>query len=148
MGLRRYVVVLLAFPLAVAACGGSASAPGQPTATPVAQTIEVSLSDALRIEPAAMTVRAGQPVTFVVTNVGATDHEFFLGDEAAQAEHEAEMAAMGGMMPHDEPNGIAVKPGETKELTYTFDSAGEMLAGCHFASHYAGGMKATIMVTP
>ena len=36
------------------------------------------------------------PVTFVVTNSGTTDHEFYLGDEAAQAEHEKEMAAMGG----------------------------------------------------
>ena len=61
---------------------------------------------------------------FVVANSGATDHELHLGDEAAQAEHEKEMAAMGGMT-HDEPEGIAVKPSETKELTYTFAQAGK-----------------------
>ena len=38
-----------------------------------------------------MTVPAGVPVTFVVTNSGTTDHEFYLGDEDAQAEHEKEM---------------------------------------------------------
>ena len=38
-----------------------------------------------------MSVPGGVPVTFVVTNTGAIDHEFYLGDEDAQAEHEQEM---------------------------------------------------------
>jgi uncharacterized cupredoxin-like copper-binding protein len=108
--------------------------------------VEVNLTDALKIEPASMTVPAGVPVTFVVTNSGATDHEFYLGNEEAQAAHEKEMVEMGGMA-HDEPEGIAVKPGETKELTYTFAEAGQTLAGCHVVGHYGGGMKATITVT-
>ncbi len=89
---------------------------------------------------------AGVPVTFVVMNTGALEHEFYLGHEAAQAEHESEMQAMGGMG-HDEVNGIAVDPGETKELTFTFAEPGETLAGCHVAGHYAGGMKTAITVT-
>lgn len=97
------------------------------------------------MEPAAITVKAGQPVTFVVTNTGVTDHEFYLGDEAAQAEEETMMQS--GPMMGDSANGIGLKPGETKELTYTFATAGESLAGCHVAGHYAGGMKATITVT-
>jgi uncharacterized cupredoxin-like copper-binding protein len=56
------------------------------------------------------------------------------------------MQAMGGMG-HDEVNGIAVDPGETKELTFTFAEPGETLAGCHVAGHYAGGMKTAITVT-
>jgi uncharacterized cupredoxin-like copper-binding protein len=104
----------------------------------------VTLTDALKIEPASMTVPAGVPITFVVTNSGTVDHEFYLGDEEAQAEHEQEMADMG--MTHDEPEGIAVKPGETKELTYTFAEPGATLAGCHVVGHYGGGMKATITV--
>ena len=108
--------------------------------------IQVNLTDGLRIEPGSMTVPAGVPVTFVVTNRGATDHEFYLGDEEAQAAHETDMVEMGGMG-HDEPEGIAVKPGETKELTYTFAEAGQTLAGCHVAGHYGGGMRATITVT-
>jgi uncharacterized cupredoxin-like copper-binding protein len=123
-----------------AASGPSAAA------SAAATRVDVTLTDALKIEPAAMTVPAGVPVTFVVTNSGTTDHEFYLGDEAAQAAHENEMAEMGGMA-HDETEGIAVKPGETKELTYTFEVAGETLAGCHVAGHYGGGMKATITVT-
>jgi uncharacterized cupredoxin-like copper-binding protein len=145
--------------LLVAACSSGGASPAAPSAAtsaaPSAETsagpsaaatrIDVTLTDALKIEPATMTVPAGVPVTFVVTNSGATDHEFYLGDEEAQAEHEQEMAEMGGMA-HDEPEGIAVKPGETKELTYTFAEAGSTLAGCHVAGHYGAGMKAEITV--
>jgi uncharacterized cupredoxin-like copper-binding protein len=119
-----------------------------PAATPSgsAQTrINVTLTDALRIEPSNMTVPSSVPVTFVVTNSGATDHEFFLGDEEAQAEHEVEMQQMGGMT-HDEPTGIGVEPGQTKELTFTFPAPGQTLAGCHLAGHYAGGMRAAITI--
>lgn len=104
----------------------------------------MQLTDALKMEPAEMAVPAGVPVTFVVTNAGSIDHEFYLGDEAAQAEHEQEMQA--GGMAHDEPMGIGVKPGETKELTVTFPEAGSILAGCHVAGHYAGGMKASVEI--
>ena len=136
----------------VAACssgGASSSAPSAETSdapASAATRIEVSLVDTLRIEPSPMTVPAGVPVTFVVTNTGAIEHEFFIGDEAAQADHEAEMLEMGGMS-HDEPAGIAVDPGVTKELTFTFAEPGETLAGCHVVGHYGAGMKVTIVVT-
>jgi uncharacterized cupredoxin-like copper-binding protein len=111
-----------------------------------ATRIEVRLTDALKIEPAVMAVPVGVPVTFAVTNAGLIEHEFYLGDEAAQAMHDREMAA--GGMAHDEPEGIGVDPGETKELVYTFAQAGESTAGCHVVGHYGAGMKATITVTP
>lgn len=150
----RHILVIPALALLFAACsagGGSPSAPAASAAaspggaSAAATRIEVSLTDALRIEPSPMSVPAGVPVTFVVTNTGSLDHEFYLGDESAQQEHETEMQA--GAMSHDEPEGITVPPGETKELTYTFEARGETLAGCHVAGHYVGGMKATITVT-
>lgn len=125
----------------------STGSPSAPAAPPAAATrIEVRLTDALRIEPATMTVPSGVEVTFVVTNAGLLDHEFYLGDEEAQAAHETEMAT--GGMTHDEPEGIGLDPGETKELTFTFSEAGETLAGCHVVGHYAAGMRAAITVLP
>jgi uncharacterized cupredoxin-like copper-binding protein len=133
-------IALLPLLALVVGCSAGSAAPS------VSGTrIDVTLTDALRIEPANITVPAGMPVTFVVTNTGASDHEFYLGDEAAQAEHEREMQSMGGMM-HDEPNGIAIEPGQTEELTFTFADPGATLAGCHVAGHYAGGMWAAITV--
>jgi len=142
--------------LLVAACSTAAtstpssvpaSAPAsQPGGSVTPQTINVKLSDSLRMEPGAMTVRAGEPIRFVVTNVGSTNHEFYLGDEAAQMAHDREMTGMAGMT-HDEPQGIGLMPGETKSLEYTFAAPGTFQAGCHVTGHYAAGMKATITVT-
>ncbi len=152
----RHLTLAPTLILVAAACSSSGS-----TATPTtsassppasastgtkAQTVEVKLTDALRMEPAQMTVKVGQPMRFVVTNAGATNHEFYLGDEAAQGVHEQEMMSMSGMT-RDEPDGIFLKPGETKELTHTFSKAGAFVAGCHETAHYAGGMKAAIAVT-
>ena len=143
-----------AIALVVTACGsGSASPAASPAASAAAvasvapQRIEVTLTDALKVEPATMTVPAGVPVTFVVTNKGTVLHEFVLGDEEVQAEHETEMEEAGGMsMPEDEPNAIGVEPGTTKELTFTFEAPGTTFAGCHVVGHYGAGMKSTITV--
>jgi len=148
MRLSRLALVPAAS-LLMAACstGASVESPSAAaSASPAATRIEVTLNDSFTIEPASMAVLAGVPVTFVVTNAGAIAHEFYLGGEAAQAEHEEEMMAAGGMR-HDEPEGIGVDPGETKELTFTFEEPGETLAGCHEAGHYAAGMKAVVTVS-
>ena len=147
MRLRHLTLLPALILIIVAACSGAGAtvSPSAPAASAAPQRIEVTLSDSFTIELASTTVPAGVPVTFVVTNAGAIDHEFYVGDEAAQAEHEEEM--MAGGMRHDEPDGISVKPGETIELTHTFDEPGETLAGCHEPGHYAAGMKAAITVS-
>lgn len=145
--LSRRVLVLPALVVILAACSGngSGSSPAGASEPAAAATrIEVELSDSMQITPNPMEVPAGVPVTFVVHNSGSIEHEFVIGDEATQAEHEAEMAE--GGMGHDEENAILVDAGATKELTFTFDEPGETLAGCHVPGHYPAGMKATITV--
>ena len=154
-----HIAAIAAIAVALAACSGgststSTTAPSTATATasPVAGgssatavEVTVKLTDALKMEPASISVKAGVPVRFVVTNSGATDHEFFLGDEAAQMGHGQEMSAMPGM--NDGHAGIGLKAGETKTLEYTFAKAGSYLAGCHVNGHYEAGMMATVTVT-
>lgn len=146
--------LIAAIAVALAACSGGSTPttlPSAATASPVAGSsataveVIVKLTDALKMEPASISVKAGVPVRFVVTNGGATDHEFFLGDEAAQMGHGQEMSAMPGM--NDSQAGIGLKAGETKTLMYTFAKAGSYLAGCHVSGHYEAGMMATITVT-
>ncbi|HKZ91283.1 MAG TPA: hypothetical protein VJZ50_04025 [Candidatus Limnocylindrales bacterium] len=105
----------------------------------------MTMTDELRFEPGRFGFSAGETVRFEVTNAGEIRHEFFIGDAAAQAVHEAEMREMGGMA-HDEPNGIAVDPGESKVLEHTFAVAGSVLIGCHELGHYDAGMVATVEV--
>ena len=135
--------LVLVLALALAACS-SAAPTVAPDASPSTR-VEVRLTDALRIEPSPLLVPAGVPVTFVVTNTGVLDHELFFGDEAAQEQHQQELAQAGGIA-HDGPNGIALEPGETREFTYTFEAGDVFLAGCHVPGHYPAGMKAEVVV--
>lgn len=116
--------------------------PGNPS--DATRTIEISTRDPYRFDPEALEVEAGETVTFVVTNEGDQDHEFVLGDEEYQESHGDEMAA--GEM-HHEGNAVAVAPGKTEKLTWTFPSEGEVQYGCHVAGHYAGGMVGVISVS-
>jgi len=109
------------------------------------RVVEVVAGDDLRFVPDTLTVDAGEVVTFRVTNEGSIVHDFTVGDEETQAEHEAEMAEMPGMV-HDEPNLLTLDPGETAELTWRFATPGTVLLGCHQPGHYAGGMVATVDV--
>jgi uncharacterized cupredoxin-like copper-binding protein len=123
----------------------SASTSAGPAASGQGTRIEVKLTDQLKMEPALINVPSGVPVTFVVTNVGALDHEFFVGDERAQADREAAMTGA-TTSPPDQAKLVGVKPGQSKELTVTFAASPGMLAGCHVAGHYLAGMKATIAI--
>jgi uncharacterized cupredoxin-like copper-binding protein len=111
------------------------------------RTIEIIATDDFRFDPAELAVEAGETITFRVVNQGVLPHEFTLGDEATQAEHEAEMAEMEGMtMATDEPNSIGLAAGETKEITWRFTAPGMVLIGCHTPGHYAAGMRGEVAV--
>jgi uncharacterized cupredoxin-like copper-binding protein len=93
MRLSRLALVS-AVVLLVAACSAAATptpssvAASQPAGSATLQTVEVKLWDSLRMDPATMTLRAAQPIRFVVTNMSSTNHEFYLGDDAAQMAHD------------------------------------------------------------
>jgi uncharacterized cupredoxin-like copper-binding protein len=152
-------VVVLA--LVLAACGQATTNPttiveadhssdfwfGEPADPDEAdRTVDITADDTFRFSPTDLTVAAGETITFTVTNAGQLPHEFTLGDAAIQDDHEAEMTEMGGMSMPDEPNSIGVAAGETKQLTFRFTQAGEVLIGCHVPGHYAAGMKGLITV--
>jgi Cu+-exporting ATPase len=117
------------------------------------RTVVVNTDNSLDFSTDRIQVKAGETVAFVISNTGDLPHEFVIGDEAEQAEHEAEMATEGGEEAgHNEgqANSVDVPPGETVTLIYTFDEddAGETLFGCHVPGHYAGGMYGTIEILP
>ncbi len=168
----RVLAILIPIALLLVACSGStpaltwtsapstsASAVATPTATsaptvgptlapsvaPLSGEVNVVMSDAMRFAPDAITVKAGEEVTFVVRNDGVIVHEFLVGNEEEQLEHAAEMAE-GGMMSHGHDNALSLEAGETGSLTMTFAEAGSLLIGCHEPGHYDAGMNATLMV--
>jgi uncharacterized cupredoxin-like copper-binding protein len=123
--------------------------------------VRVVMNDRFRYRPSAIMVLAGATVTFVVTNAGKLPHEFVLGSRATQLDHERQMQAApsggghahthGGAGPtgdatRDATAALAVPPGGTRRLTWTFDEPGLVLYGCHVLGHWAAGMKGTIVV--
>lgn len=172
---RTAGTLLLLVPLLLAACssGDGPSAEGSPTMSmsmpgsmggqgssgddtsafgmpgqeaDVDRTIEISQFDTFRFEPASVSVSVGETVMFEVTNQGTARHEFVIGDDAFQADHETEMVDSGGMAMADEPSAITVEPGETKSVIWTFSEPGTFKYGCHVSGHYAAGMVGTIDV--
>jgi uncharacterized cupredoxin-like copper-binding protein len=161
--LAGLIAALSALTLLVSACGGEEHGDGHEAATSVAGTIpgapadaadadreiQIQTLDQLAFDPESVEVEAGETITFVIENTGEIDHEFVLGDEAYQAEHADEMSGgeHGGGHGSELENAIEVEPGETAELTWTFEEEAELLFGCHEPGHYDGGMVGAISVT-
>ena len=107
---------------------GTASAP---------RVVRVIASEALRLYPDVVTVKAGETITFEVTAMGMATHEFMVGpaaDVAADTAGTPEVADISMM--------------QTKSLTYTFNGPGPFAFACHASGHYEAGMRGTITVVP
>lgn len=142
---------LLATALAVAlvatACGSDDNASGNDVGGESPRTIEIEMQDNKYV-PETVSVEAGETVRFVFTNDGEVTHDAFIGDDAAQDDHEQEMnGEMGGEHGMGDTDALTVEAGETGELTHTFEADDEVLIGCHEPGHYEGGMRLAIDVT-
>ena len=116
--------------------------PGE--ATNVKRTIVLSATD-IKFAPTQLTIAAGDTVKFEIRNEGKLDHEFILGSEAEQVEHDKDMTAMAGMkITH--VNGVSVAPGRTGTLIWTFTKAGSLQYACHVPGHYVAGMVGQITI--
>jgi len=120
---------------------GPASAPGPGQAGFVAGTqanprvVRVVATPQLRFLPDSVTIQAGETITFEVTTMGPTVHEFMVGpaaDVAADKAGTPEVADIGMM--------------QTGSLTYTFTGPGPFAFACHAPGHYEAGMTGTIAV--
>lgn len=127
----------------------TSAAASTPNSAQASRTLAITTGDDMRFTPAAITVSAGETIAFEVTNTGMVPHEFVIGDEAVQQEHEQEMVggdSMAGMV--DETSyAVDVPAGKTATLTYTFDKQGTLLYGCHVPGHYGAGMRGSITIT-
>jgi uncharacterized cupredoxin-like copper-binding protein len=95
-------------------------------------------------EPSLVTVPAGRPVTFIITNTDPIDHEWIVGDAADHERHRT------GTEPvHDaRPTEITIPAGTQKLTTVTFAASGSELFICHLPGHEAYGMVGTVLITP
>lgn len=123
---------------------------GEPgTPSKVDRVVKITMRD-LSFEPNELDMTAGETIRFVVTNAGAVDHDFTLGDAATQIAHRKEMAeameTSGGMHHHHDANAITVKAGEVRELIWKFTEPGRLEFDCNVPGHYEAGMGGVILV--
>ncbi|EQD65005.1 blue (type 1) copper domain protein, partial [mine drainage metagenome] len=112
----------------------------------VTRTIRIQALDTMRFSPSIVHVEPGQTVRFVVTDAGRLDHEFVIGDQREQEAHERKMEAHSDMPMHD-PNGISLKPGQTRSILWRFpDRPMRLEYACHEPGHFAAGMIGQIVV--
>jgi uncharacterized cupredoxin-like copper-binding protein len=111
----------------------------------VQRTIDVHMSDAMRFTPDRLTLRQGETVRLVLHNDGQTLHEFVLGTPAELDRHAALMLRFPNMQ-HDEPYMAHVPPGQTGEIVWTFNRAGDFDFACLIAGHYQAGMVGRLAV--
>lgn len=123
---------------------------GQPgSENKVTRTVEISIKETaggdMVFEPDAIHIESGAVVRFVISNLGAMDHEFFLGSFDEIAEHQLWMRDHPDMQ-HDDPNAISISSGQTDELVWEFSEMTNLEFVCLFPGHRQAGMWGVIMV--
>ncbi|GAB1386676.1 hypothetical protein MASR1M59_18240 [Melaminivora sp.] len=116
-------------------------------AAQVQRTITLDMSDDMRFSPAHLNVRLGETLRLQVRNQGQVMHEIVLGTPQSLDRHAAQMLAQPGMA-HDAPYMAHVAPGQSGELVWQFNRAGQFDFACLVAGHFQAGMRGTISVTP
>ena len=95
-------------------------------------------------DPSLVSVPAGRPLTFVITNSDPIDHEWIVGDAATHERHRT-----GSEPVHDaRPTEISIPAGTVRRTTVTFAASGSQAFICHLPGHEAYGMVGTVVVTP
>jgi uncharacterized cupredoxin-like copper-binding protein len=113
----------------------------------VTRTVRVDMADTMRFTPAALTVRQGDTVRFVIGNSGKVMHEMVIGTDKELAEH-AELMKKHPGMEHEEPYMAHVAPGKRGEIVWQFTQPGDFKFACLLPGHFEAGMVGAIKVLP
>ena len=139
------VAACLAVLLLVASCGSDDDSASSPPGDSSARTVEIEMRD-IEFSPTTVDVEEDETIRFLFHNTGEVAHEAYIGDAAAQEDHADEMGSMGGMDHGGDSEVLTVEPGDTGELSYTFDEAGPVQIGCHEPGHFEAGMVLDVEV--
>lgn len=112
----------------------------------VDRTIEITMDDKMRFTPNHIEVKEGETLRFAIKNIGHLPHEMVIGSLAELKAHAAEMLAMPQMQHHAEPNMLSLKPGQSGELIWHFDTATNVDFACLIPGHTEAGMTGQIQV--
>jgi uncharacterized cupredoxin-like copper-binding protein len=109
------------------------------------RTIEIRMTDDMRIAPKAIQVKLGETVRLVAVNAGKVLHEIVIGTPQELKAH-AEMMKKHLGMEHDEPYMAHLDPGQKGTIVWTFNRAGSFEFACLIPGHFEAGMIGRITV--
>ncbi|KGH27525.1 MULTISPECIES: cupredoxin family protein [Comamonas] len=110
------------------------------------RTITIQMTDDMRFNPSHFSVKKGETLRLRVVNKGHLMHEMVLGTRASLDEHAQMMLKYPGME-HAEPYMTHVAAGQTEDMVWSFNRAGNFDFACLIAGHYQAGMTGRITVT-
>ena len=111
------------------------------------RTITLNMSDDMRFAPSHFSVKKGETLNLRVVNKGQVMHEMVLGTQASLDEHAQMMLKYPGME-HAEPYMAHVAPGQSENLVWSFNRAGNFDFACLIAGHFQAGLRGSFTVTP
>ncbi len=121
--------------------------PGDPKK--VTRTIKLDAKE-IAFNTDTIKVKKDETIRFILNNKGVQNHEFTIGDAASQNEHRKMMETMTmedmQKMGHKHDSSVDTKPGQTKELVWTFTHTGTFDFACNYPGHAAVGMQGKIVV--
>lgn len=138
---ERRVIAGLAFGVGLAALAGVAAVAVARSNEPLVVPITIHFS---RFEPATISVPAGRPVTFVITNSDPIDHEWIVADPAGHQRHRSGTEPVHGGRPTE----VTIPALGEVRTTVTFSTPGTERFICHLPGHEAYGMVGTLTITP
>ncbi|MDN5505925.1 MAG: cupredoxin family protein [Comamonas sp.] len=110
------------------------------------RTITIQMTDDMHFSPSHFSVKKGETLRLRVVNKGHLMHEMVLGTRASLDEHAQMMLKYPGME-HAEPYMTHVAAGQTEDMVWSFNRAGNFDFACLIAGHYQAGMTGRITVT-
>lgn len=110
------------------------------------RTITIQMTDDMRFSPSHFSVKKGETLRLRVVNKGVLMHEMVLGTRTSLDEH-AQMMLKYPSMEHAEPYMAHVAAGQTEDMVWSFNRAGDFDFACLIAGHYQAGMTGRITVT-
>lgn len=141
------VVGVLALLLSSCASGDTGGGGGEADSGAFDREVRVSVTNALRFDPATIDAKPGERVKFVIANPGTVDHELAIGTATFHSAL-ADSAGAGHGGGHDEvPEGgeiVTVDAGRTETLVYEMPDDEAPTFACYVDRHDRAGMTGTV----
>jgi len=112
----------------------------------VTRTIKIAMTDDMKFSPNAITIKQGETIRFQVQNKGKMLHEMVIGTKKELDDHAAMMLKHPNME-HDEPYMAHVDAGQSADIVWLFNRAGDFEFACLIPGHYQAGMAGKIKVS-